>query len=338
MIKSIGVIVVTIGTWLLVSMPIESNAEVTEIRVARTVGIGDLPFMVMQDRHLIEKHAKRVGLSDLNVSAPAAGSGAVVIDALLSGATQYAIMGTPPLITVWEKTVGTPQEIKGVASLTYFPLYLLTREGRIKSIADFTSQDKIAMPAAKVGNQALILQMAAAKMFGIKAFDKLDAMTVSMSLPTAMVALLSGGSEVNAHFSTPPFQFEELNHPEIRKILDSQEVFGGPLSTLILVANKKFRDENPKAYQAFMNAVDEAMAIINADKKNAAEVYIKASNSKASVTHILEILNYPGMKFTTTPAGTFKAADFMYKVGRIKKMPSSWKDLFFPELHHLPGS
>jgi len=72
-----------------------ANAEVAEIRVARTVGIGDLPFMVMQDRQLVEKHAKALGSNAIEVSAVAGGGGTVVLDALLSGAAHFAIMGTP---------------------------------------------------------------------------------------------------------------------------------------------------------------------------------------------------------------------------------------------------
>jgi NitT/TauT family transport system substrate-binding protein len=33
-----------------------------------------------------------------------------------------------------------------------------------------------------------------------------------------------------------------------------------------------------------------------------------------------------------------KFIDFMYKVGRLKKKPDSWKDMFFPEAHSLNGS
>jgi NitT/TauT family transport system substrate-binding protein len=29
---------------------------------------------------------------------------------------------------------------------------------------------------------------------------------------------------------------------------------------------------------------------------------------------------------------------FMHKVGRIKRLPGSWQDLFFPEAHGLKGS
>jgi NitT/TauT family transport system substrate-binding protein len=33
-----------------------------------------------------------------------------------------------------------------------------------------------------------------------------------------------------------------------------------------------------------------------------------------------------------------KYASFMAEVGSIKAKPESWKDLFFPEIHALPGS
>jgi NitT/TauT family transport system substrate-binding protein len=33
-----------------------------------------------------------------------------------------------------------------------------------------------------------------------------------------------------------------------------------------------------------------------------------------------------------------KYVSFMHKVGLIKTPPSSWKDLFFPEVHQLQGS
>jgi NitT/TauT family transport system substrate-binding protein len=32
-----------------------------------------------------------------------------------------------------------------------------------------------------------------------------------------------------------------------------------------------------------------------------------------------------------------KYALFMHEVGIVKAEPSSWKDLFFPELHGVPG-
>jgi len=39
-----------------------------------------------------------------------------------------------------------------------------------------------------------------------------------------------------------------------------------------------------------------------------------------------------------TPQGVTKVTDFIYKTGMIKAKPASWKDLFFPEVHDLPGN
>lgn len=46
----------------------------------------------------------------------------------------------------------------------------------------------------------------------------------------------------------------------------------------------------------------------------------------------------PDIDYTTTPANVMKFVEFMHKVGRIKRMPDSWKELFFPEAHGLQGS
>jgi len=50
------------------------------------------------------------------------------------------------------------------------------------------------------------------------------------------------------------------------------------------------------------------------------------------------MLNDPQIILTTTPQNILKYAEFMQKVGTIKTAPASWKDLFFPEIHNLPGS
>jgi NitT/TauT family transport system substrate-binding protein len=39
-----------------------------------------------------------------------------------------------------------------------------------------------------------------------------------------------------------------------------------------------------------------------------------------------------------TPLNMMKIIGFMADVGHIKVKPQSWKDLFFPEVHNLPGS
>jgi NitT/TauT family transport system substrate-binding protein len=33
-----------------------------------------------------------------------------------------------------------------------------------------------------------------------------------------------------------------------------------------------------------------------------------------------------------------KYADFMHEIGSLKQHPTTWKDLFFPEIQDSPGS
>ncbi len=43
-------------------------------------------------------------------------------------------------------------------------------------------------------------------------------------------------------------------------------------------------------------------------------------------------------RFTMTPENVLKYASFMQSIGAMKKAPASWKELFFPNVHSLPGS
>ena len=313
------------------------RAEVSAITVAQQYGIGYLPLMVMQQQRLIEKQAKAAGLGDLKVSWVKFAGSNVANDALLSGDLQFAAVGVPPLITMWAKTRGN-LDVRGVAALNSMPIYLNTRDPNVKSVKDFTAKDKIALPAVKVSVQAVTVQMAAEKAFGEANAHKLDSLTVSMSHPEGMIAMLSGNSEINSHFTSPPFQYQELEKPGIHTVLNSYDVMGGKTAFVVVWATNRFREANPKTYAAFLNALKESIDFINSNKTAAAEMYIKASNSKLPAAAILKMLNDPEIEFTMTPKNVMKYADFMYKIGSIKIKPASWKDMFFPDIYQLPGS
>jgi NitT/TauT family transport system substrate-binding protein len=313
-----------------------ARAEMAEITVAQQYGIGYLSLMIMEEGKLIEKHAKAAGV-DVKVNWAKFAGGNVMNDALLSNSLQFASGGVAPLITLWSRTKGT-LDVKAVGAMNSMPLYLNTRNPNVKTLKDLSEKDRIALPAAKVSIQAVTLQMAAEQIFGAGLQNKLDALTVSMSHPDAQAALLSGASEVNAHFSAPPFQYQQLEKPGIRNILNSYEVLGGPGTFNVVWTTTKFRNDNPKIYAAFVKALEEATGNINRDRKAAAEIYLRMSKDKDSVDDILKMLNDPNIVFTQTPQGIMKYADFMGKVGSIKVRPDSWKDLFFPNVHGTPGS
>jgi NitT/TauT family transport system substrate-binding protein len=319
----------------LVALP-AARAEMGEINVAQQYGISYLPLMIMEDQKLIEKHAKAAGV-DVKVGWAKFAGGNVMNDALLSNSLQFASGGVGPLVTLWAKTRGN-LDVKAVSAINSMPLYLTTRNADVKTLKDFTAKDKIALPAVKVSIQAVTLQMAAEKAFGEGQQYRLDPFTVTMSHPDAQAALLSGQSEIDAHFSSPPFQYQQLERPEIHRVLSSYEVLGGPATFNVVWTTSKFRNDNPKLYAAFVAALDEATATINKDKRAAAQTYLRLSKEKGSVESILKMLNDPEIVYTTTPQNVMKYVDFMYKIGSIKVKADSWKDLFFPNIHGAPGS
>src|SRR6185312_3884163 len=110
-----------------------------------------------------------------------------------------------------------------VGAINSMPLYLNTRNPAVKTLKDFTDKDRIALPAVKVSIQAVTLQMAAEQAFGPGQQNKLDQLTVSMKHPDALAALLSGRSEVTAHFGSAPFQYQELEDKRAHRVLNSYD-------------------------------------------------------------------------------------------------------------------
>jgi NitT/TauT family transport system substrate-binding protein len=314
-----------------------SFAEENSVSLSKQFGLAFLPLVVMQDKGLVEKAAAKNGLPDVKVTWATLGGGASANDALLSGSVDFVSGGAGPLIKLWSATKGN-SDVKGVASISAMPFTLTTVDPRVKTIADFTDRDRIALPAAKVSMQAITLQMAAAKLFGKDRYDQLDKWTVSMRNPDALIAMLSGHSGITAHFSGPPFPSQELQDPRVHEVLNSYDVLGGPGMLVSLYTTEKYRAQHPRMYKAVLEALNESDRIINADKRAAAESYIRVTHSKLSVDFIYKIIADPRVEFSAVPRNVMKYADFMYETHTIKHHPASWKDIFFPEIHDLPGS
>jgi len=312
-------------------------AEVREVKLARQYGIHYLPLIVMEQQKLIEKFAGQAGLPDLKVSWTQLSGGAAGNDALLAGAIDFSAVGVGPLIQIWDKSKGIV-DIEGVAAVSDVPMTLVTRNPAVKSLQDFTDRDKIALPATKTSMQAVTLQIAAAKAWGRSEYGRLDKLTVSMKHPDAMAAMLSGQGEITAHFTAAPYDYLELEQPGMSKVLTSYDVYGSSATLIVLCAGAKFRRDNPKAYGAVLAAMQAAMDLIRQDKRRAAEIYLEVTGEKTPIETMMKMLNDPLIRFTTTPSATFPVAQFMHQVGRIQNRPSSWKDLFFPEIHGQPGS
>ncbi len=230
-----------------------TSATAAEIRLAEQFSMGYLQFNVMKRDKLIEKYAGQRGLKDFKVSWQRFNGPAAMNDALVSGSTDIVSGGVPGLITLWARTQGTPQEVKGICALSSQPFLLNTSNPDIKSIKDFSDRDRIAMPSVKVSVQAVVLQMAVAAAFGEESYAKLDPLTVSMSPPDATIALLAGSGGITTVFSVPPFQFQQLEQKNIHTVLSSFEVLG-PHTFTVAWTSARFRKDNPELYAAFLDA------------------------------------------------------------------------------------
>ena len=315
-----------------------ARAEVDVVKIPKGAGgVGFLPLIVMEEKKLVELEAQKMGLK-LAAEYIRLGGPSVVNDMLLSGAAHFAPAGPPAFITIWDRTANN-MKVKGVAAMTSIPMYLNTKAPHLKSLKDLTPNDKIAVTAVKVSIPAIIMQMQAMKEGGKADYAKYDPYTVSLTHPDGVIALLSGKTEVTAHFTSPPFHQRERRDPAVRTIATSNDIMGAPSTFTMLYAPTKFYDENPKSYAAVLKALQAAIAFINADKKAAADVFLASEEGKGwKLDDIMEILNDPDVRFTTSPESVMKYAAFMADVGSIKVKPNSWQDMFFPDIHGVPGN
>jgi NitT/TauT family transport system substrate-binding protein len=318
------------GLALLAGLPAAAQAEGT-IRIAEQFGIGYLPLQMMRDRELIEKHGAEAGL-DIAVEWATFSGGQAMNEALLSNSVDIGSGGVGPLLLIWDRTNG---DVKGIAAINDMPLFLNSNNPELQSLEDFTADHKIAVPAAGVSIQSRVLQMAAQQQLG--AWDALEINQVSLPHPDATAQMISGVAGISAHLTSPPFQYQQLEHDNIHNVLSSYDVLGRHTFNSVW-ARTSFRENNPETYGAFLAALEEAMELIAADAKEAAETYIRVTGSGLDPAFIQSMVEDPDITFTTTPNNTMKFAEFMHEIGVLNTLPESWQDYYFEDIHDASGS
>ena len=99
-----------------------------------------------------------------------------------------------------------------------------------------------------------------------------------------------------------------------------------------------FRNENPRTYKAFVDALTEAHEFIQKHRGPSVKIYIDEEKSKLSEAFIGKMLDSPDIQHTIVPLNTLKYAEFMHQVGSLRNKPASWKDYYFPDIHGVMGS
>ena len=329
---------VVLTTLCLASLAGQAAAEVNRIRTGRGPGFSFLPMYILENQQLLQKHARERGLGDITVEFGEYTSGAVMNDALLAGTMELATGGVPPYLILWSRAFGTNREVRALTAVSANPSYLNTRNPNVRSIRDFTANDRISVAAVRASQVAILLQMAAEQAFGPGEFGRLDALTVSMPQPESVAAMLADRSEITAHFTVAPFHQAEIRDPRIRTILRSTDVLGGIGTVVVAYTTARFREQNPRMTAAMFSALVEAGEFIHRDPRRAAEIYHSMSRDRMSVDELAQLLQDPDYSYRPAPRRTLRFAQFMHRAGAIPRAPERWQDLFFPEAHGLDGN
>jgi NitT/TauT family transport system substrate-binding protein len=314
-----------------------SSAETAELRVQRPPELAALPLLVMEHEHLIERTAEAMGLGVVRVTWSAPGkTGAVA--ALAGGESDLAAVDLAPFLLAADATAGTPDEVRAVGALAQLPYVLVTRNPAIHTIRDFAAADRIAVPELKVSGPALMLELAAAQEWGPEHFNKLDPFVLARPDAAAAAALATDKGEVDAHFSRTPFADDELADPKIHRVMDSFDI-AGPHSAAVLATTMRFHAANPTLCAAILSALQEAGDFIKKSPGAAAEIFAAMVKDQDSpIEDLTDLIGDPDFAYKAAPAGVMRLADFMHRVGRLKRLPPSWQDLFLPEARDLPGN
>jgi NitT/TauT family transport system substrate-binding protein len=318
-------------------LPGQGRAEPSALRLSHGYSIGYLPMMVMRDQSLIERHAAALGLPGLRTEWLVLDGGNNINDAVLAGALDIAGIGLPGYLVLRDRTLGKRQEVTAIAALQAGALWLNTVDPRIHALADYGPGDRIAVPGIKTSYAAVVLEMAAAKAFGVGNYARLDPLTVGLPHPDAYAAMMSGAAQVKSHFASAPFSYQELRNPAVHRVLSTSEVFGA-LTILVSMTPRTFAEANPVAVQAFLAAQLEAAAFIAADPRGAAEAYGKGTGLRTAVADLLEVLADPENSFSLAPRGSQVYADFLARAGVLKARPAAWTELFLAGGRGMDGS
>jgi len=325
------------GMGLLAAPSIVGAQAPLMVKFVQQRGLLYLPIDEMVTGGILQQEATKLGLGKVEATAQTLSGPAPVIDALLSGSADYGTAALPSLLTLWDKTHGTPNEVKAVGTVSNGAMVLYTINPNVKTIADFTEQDRIAVPSVRISFNAMMLEMAAEKIWNDP--HKLDHLTVGLGHPDAVAALSAGYGKaaITAHIAVQPFTDRGLKLPGAHVVADSRDVFGGPLTQITLLATKQTKEKNPILFQAVANALNESIKVANADKRAAAILWKNAQKASESVDDLVALLSDSGFEFTAQPHRIAYFAAFLNRIGSLKAKVGDWKELFWETAFNQKG-
>jgi sulfonate transport system substrate-binding protein len=272
------------------------------IRIAEQFGLAYAPVQLVRIGNILEKTGTRVEWVRLMNTAS-------IREAMLAGRVDVGFMGIPPFLIGRERGMDW-QIFTGICRA---PLGLVTLRPELGSLADFDEKDRIALP--QPGSiQHILLSMAALKEFGRA--DYFDNRLTTLSHPDGMTALVAGG-DIAAHFTSPPYLFEELELPGARLLVDGTAAFGGPFTFIVGVSRDAFAQKEPELLAALGSALAEEMRRLESDPAEAAQLLTEEYSLPADA--VRDYLDREGFVFEPQVRGVERFAEFMADAGLLEE-------------------
>ncbi|SKC90790.1 ABC transporter substrate-binding protein [Maledivibacter halophilus] len=290
-----------------------------EIKIAEQYGLAYAPIQIMKYKEILEKN-----LPEVEITWKQMGNTAAIREGMISNQVDVGFMAIPPFMIGWDKGM----DWKIASGLSSMPVGLVTYKNDIKSIEDFTIDDRIALP--QPGSiQHILLSMASEKTFNDA--SKLDNLLVTMAHPDGMNALLAR-KDITAHFTSPPYIFKELENEGFHQILTGEEAMGKDFTFIVGVSTKEFHDKNPNTYKAFVKSLHEAIDFINANPQEAADILADEYNLPKE--EVLSYITADGTVYSSSVKGLKDFADFMKRNNYLSKSFENANEILWEDVRY----
>ena len=286
------------------------NYSNLELRIGKQFGMQYAPVYVAEKLNLLDKY-----LPEIKISWHKLGGGSAVTEALAGNHLDIGFMGLAPFLIARDKGL----DVKIAAGISVPANSLVGLKN--KKLNQFNENDKIIVPG--IGSiQHILLSIAGKKYFN--SYNYFDKNLVIMNNNEGYITL-SSNKNTFSHFTVLPYIKKEieLGYTEIET---GAQIIGD--ASIICVTTSNF-NENKLAYASFINAINEAIVLIN--NKDPKAIEIISAEEKISKEEVLEYLNWGNNYYSSKIQGLNEIAYHMKNSNFIKSIPKD-EDIYFENI------
>lgn len=280
-----------------------SNKEETLV-IAEQYGLAYAPIQIAKELGYFEENLP----DNISLEYTKLANTAAIREAMLAGQLDVGFMGIPPFLIGQDNGM----DWKIMTGLSGSPLGLVVNNEAVTEAKDLIGLGKIALP--QPGSiQHILLSMYAKNTYGdAKIFDD---HLVAMKHPDGFQALMNDAS-VPAHFTSPPYLFQELNEPSNRLLVSGEDAVGGPFTFIVGVCREDLAS-NSKVYQGINDGLAKAIDFMETNPEET--IRILAEVYALDLETMEDYLYMRGMRYETDIKGLDQFIQFMVDEAYIKK-------------------